>query len=88
MAYNYNMHNERISEEAHGDNLAFLTQDKEALSELGFESLLTDSFFMNFPVDGTCDFAQFAGKLKNLYLIKTRILFDLCLFYRINNQSC
>jgi hypothetical protein len=82
------MHNERISEEAHGDNLAFLTQDNEALYELGFDSLLTDQFLTNFSVDGTCDFAQLTGKLKNLYLIKTRILFDLCLFYRINNQSC
>jgi len=65
---------DRISEEAHGDVLSFITSENDLFPDLGFELLFNESNDPNFPVAGVCDLVTFTSKInliknKNLYLI-------------------
>jgi hypothetical protein len=64
MSHINNISFERISEEAHGDVLSFLTDESATLSDLGFELLFNGSSLYDFPVAGVCDYAQLTGRLK------------------------
>jgi hypothetical protein len=65
MSHINNISFERISEEAHGDVLSFLTDESATLSDLGFELLFNGSSLYDFPVAGVCDYAQLTESVRN-----------------------
>jgi hypothetical protein len=66
---------EQISEEANGDLISFLSDNDPSF---GLESLFDDEASLSdFPISGTCDFLNFAGRL-NFDSIMNEILLYLC----------
>jgi len=55
---------ERISEEAHGDILSFITSENAMFSDLNLEFSFIDSSLFDFPVAGVCDYVKLTGRFK------------------------